>query len=295
MANVPMKLDSSNVGFELDLDSFDDFDQALAASGDAIASGVLGTANDDVQALLDAMAKETGATTNFDDTRSTNDWDAKLRAALGDGAAEALRAPLSRWIQAGVAALPTSGGLTGSLAGAPMNAAPSLTLDQVFGVPAAHAGFAPSGSASWVAGADDRVVMGMSMTVDPTAFLLAEAAGPALTEFPDATSLTLALAESLPCSTVAEVITQAHSKGDPWSNDAASTEQLCIDAVQTLTYAALDAGGAESSLDVALTASGSVGDHAELTSFSGRWLGHFTTPDGSISLTGAATSTNPPK
>lgn len=296
MANVSMKLDSSNVGFELDLDSFDDFDQALSGPTDAITSALVGSATDDVEALLDAMGKGSNDARAFADARNSKAWDDALRTALGSNAASVLRGPLGRWIQAGMAAFPTSGGLTGTITGS-AGGAPSISLGKVFGLAASRSGFAPSGTASWEAGADDRIVLGMSMKVNPTAFLLAEALAAASDEVAGAPSLAVALSDSVPCSTVATTLVAAgvsrnHSTAEC---DAACTEQLCVDAVQTLTDAfdGLDADGGTSALDVALTASGTVGATAELANFSGRWLGHFTTPDGSSSLTGAATSTPP--
>lgn len=288
--NVPMKLDASMLGFELDLDSFDDFDQALAGATDALVSGVLGNASDDVEALLDAMS-ERADDSSFADDRKKNGWDDAVRDALGANAAEALRGPLGRWLQAGLTNLPASGGLTGALTGT-MSGPPSVSLDSVFGLSAADSGFTPSGTASWEAGADDRVVIGMSMALDPAAFLLAQALAPAQADVPDAEDLAGALAESAPCGTVAAALVAAGVKrGRSTANcDADCTERLCDDAVGDLV-AALDTGSADATLDVALTASGTVGDDAELTSFSGRWLGRFTTPDGSSSLTGAAMNT----
>jgi hypothetical protein len=291
IANVPMKLESSNLGFELDLDAFDEFDQALAGPTTEVTDALLGNASDDVVALLDAMRADLSDATAFDTARKGQNWDEELRAALGSNAATVLRDPLSRWIQAGLAGLPTSGGLTGSLAGS-MSGAPSVTLGKVFGIAAQTATFKPSGAASWEAGADDRVVMGMSVALTPTTFLLAEALGPASAEVADATSLAVALGESLPCSTVAATLVAAGvAKNQSFTAcNAACTKQICVDAVQTLTDAAFDADLTTWTLDVALTASGTVGSDAELASFSGRWLGRLMTADGASSLTGVATS-----
>jgi len=291
MANVPMKLESSNVGFELDLDSFDDFDQALAGPAAEVTSALLGGASDDVGALLDTMGAEASDATAFAAARSAQNWDDALRNALGSNADVVLRDPLSRWIQAGLAALPTSGGLTGTLTGS-TNGTPNVTLAKAFGLTASTAGFKPSGTASWEVGADDRVVVGMSMTMTPTTFLLAEALGPATAEVEGAPSLAVALDELVPCSTVAATLVAAGVAKNESLKDcnAACTEQLCVDAVQILADAPADADGTKWTLDVAFTASGTVGADAQLASFSGRWLGRLTTADGSSSLTGLATS-----
>ncbi len=291
MANVPMKLESSKVRFELDLDSFDDFDQALSGPAADVASSLLGSASDDVEALLDAMGAEASDASAFADARSAQHWDDELRGALGSNAAVVLRDPLARWLQAGLTNLPTSGGVTGTLTGA-TNGTPSVALDKVFGTAASASGFTPSGTTSWEAGADDRVVLGMSMAVDPTTFLLAAALAPASAEVEGAPSLAVALGESVPCSTVATTLVAAGvAKNESIEScNAACTEQLCVDAVQTLMDAAVDADRTKWTLDVALTASGTVGADAQLASFSGRWLGRLTTADGAKSLTGLATA-----
>jgi hypothetical protein len=291
MANVPMKLESSNVRFELDLDSFEDFDQALSGPASDVANTLLGSASDDVGALLDAMGAEASDAGAFADARSARNWDDELRGALGSNAGVVLRDPLGRWIQAGLASLPTSGGLTGTLTGS-MAGPPSVALEEVFGSSASASGFMRSGTASWEVGADDRVVLGMSLAVDPTTFLLAEALAPASAEVEGAPSLTVALSESVPCSTVASALVAAGVAKNESIKDcnAECTEQLCVDAVQTLMGPALDADAPKWTLDVALTASGTVGADAQLASFSGRWLGRLTTADGASSLTGLASA-----
>jgi hypothetical protein len=296
MTNVPMKLDMSNIDFTLDLDSFDDFDAALAEPATAVTDSVLGTATDDVEALLDAMHDLASSGTSFADARSANAWDTQVRATLGASATDALRAPLTRWMQAGMDAMPTSGGLLGTLTGSP-GGAPSVTLDTVFGVPAATSGFTPTGTPSWEADANDVVLIGMSMSVAAATFLLDAATEPAMTEVSGADSLSSALAASVPCSTVADVLiangeSSRHSTTDC---DAACTLQLCSDAVASLLAGALATDTPLSTLDIALKAPGSVGDDAELTSFyNGEWLGRFSTSEGSTDLTGVADGNVPP-
>jgi hypothetical protein len=294
IANVPMKLESSNVGFELGLDSLDELEQALAVPTADLTNAMLGSASDDVEALLDAMADASADAGAFADARGAHAWDDELRVALGSNAGVVLRDPLGRWIQAGLAELPMSGGLTGTLAGS-AKGPPKVTLDELFGLPASASGFSASGTPSWEAGADDRIVLGMSMTLNPTEFLLAEALGPASSEVDGAASLTVALGETVPCSTVAATLVAHGALKNQSIKDcnAECTEQICVDAVQNLTDAALDADEGKWTLDVALTASGTVDADARLASFSGRWLGRLTTTDGASNLTGPATGEQP--
>ena len=293
MANVPMKLDSSNVRFTLDLDSSDAFDTAFASSEATVTASLLGDATDDVEALLDAMGDLASDPNAYASARTAGDWDTAVRTALGGGGGEALRAPLTRWIDAGLPASGDTDGIVGTLTGSGDGAAPKVALESAFGLDAASAGFTQTGTASWNASADDSVVIGFSMSVAPATFLLAGATAPALAAVTGATDLASALAGAVPCSLVADTLAALGSKSSralpDCGKDSACAQQMCENAVSALVTQALASDTAPASLDVALTASGSVGDSAELTSFTGQWLGRLTTDDGPSSLTGVAT------
>ncbi len=297
MTNVPMKLDASVVDFKLGLDTADDLDAALADSEQAMLAAVLGEADDDVAALLDAMGNASGSAENFDDVRTSLDWDAAVREKLGASAASAVRAPLARWIASGLDTEHVASGLTGSLSGTP-GGSPSVTLSSVFGVAPSRAGFTPSDTGSWEASADDRVVIGMSMSVSPATFLLGAARGPALDEVPGAKSVPAALVAVVSCADVAAaLVAHGESKNDSIKDCAADcTEQLCVNAVHTLVDAAAASDEGPSTLDIALTGSARVGEDAQLTGFGGgdcTWLGHWSLPEGTMNLSGPASGAAP--
>jgi hypothetical protein len=296
MTNVPMKLDASVVDFKLGLDSADDLDAALADPEQAMLAAMLGDAEDDVAALLDAMGNASSAD-NFVDVRKSFDWDGAVREKLGASAASAVRAPVARWIATGLDTEHVASGLTGSLSGTP-GGSPSVTLSSVFGVAPSRAGFTPSDTASWEASADDRVVIGMSMSVLPANFLLGAARGPALDEVPGAKSVSAALGAVVSCADVAAaLVAHGESKNDSTKGCAADcTEQLCVNAVHALVDAAAASDEGPSQLDIALTGSARVGEDAQLTGFGGgdcTWLGHWSLPEGTMNLSGPASGAAP--
>jgi hypothetical protein len=295
MTNVPMKLDKSDVDFTLTLDTLDEFQAALAGPEQTIALSVLGEHDDDVDALLSQMAANASNGDSFSAARTTLGWDDAVRSTLGAASTDALRAPLARWMQAGIDANSLDNRLQGSLQGV-ADAAPTLTLSSIFGISTAHASAEPSGTQSWEAGADDGVLIGMRFSFLPAWFLLSAARGPAVHEVSGATSLSEALAGAVSCADVATtLVAHGKSKGHSTSDcDKNCTRQLCDDAVHALLVAALASDPEPSTFEVALTASGSVGDDAELTGFSGNWLGHWSLPDGTTDLHGTASGAAAP-
>jgi hypothetical protein len=294
MTNVPMKLDESVVDFTLGLDTTEDFDAGLAEPEQAMFAAMLGGADDDVAALLDAMGS---ASSDFADVRESLGWDDVVREALGASAATAVRAPLARWIASALDQEHVASGLTGSLRGMP-DGSPSVTLSSVFGVAPSRAGFTPSDTASWEASADDRVVIGMSMSVLPATFLLGAARGPALDEVSGAKSISAALAAVVSCADVAAaLVAHGESKNDSTKGCAADcTEQLCVNGVRALVDAATASDDGPTTLDIALTGSARVGEDAQLTGFGGgdcTWLGHWSLPEGTMNLSGPAKGAAP--
>ncbi|HSU41847.1 MAG TPA: hypothetical protein VLJ38_19845, partial [Polyangiaceae bacterium] len=294
MTNVPMTLDASVVDFTLGLDSPDAFDAALAEPQQAMLAAVLRDADDDTAALLDAMSENASSTKTFADARTSLDWDAVVREKLGASATSAVRAPLARWIARALDEEHVLGGLTGTLRGTP-GGPPTVTLSSVFGVAPSRSGFTPNDTSSWEAGADDGVLIGMSMSVSPAEYLYGAARGPALDEVPAANSVAAALAAAVSCTDVAAaLVAHGQSKSNSTKGcDASCTEQLCVNALHTLMDAATASDAGPSTLDIALTASGSVGDDAELTGFSGNWLGRWSLPGGSANVSGPASGAAP--
>jgi hypothetical protein len=281
MTNVPIKLDTSDVDFALTLDAPDALDAALADSEQAVLDAIVGSSDDDVAALLDTMAAQASKPSTFRAARASGDWDTSLRTELGASATTVLRAPLAAWMQNGTGQDATQNGLEGSIHGM-QDGAPTVSLTSVFGVSASRAGFAPTGTPSWSAAADDGVLISVSMTAQPATFLLAAAEQPALDAVTGAKNLAGALASTVSCTTVAATLS------DYSGCNTGCIEQLCEHAVQSLLDGALSADE-PASLAVAFNGYGSVGPDAELASFGGGdWVGHWSVGDATAELSGPA-------
>jgi hypothetical protein len=109
--------------------------------------------------------------------------------------------------------------------------------------------------------------------------LTALAEAPAELEFSDALSVEAALAESVDCSQVSQVLLasgEVPGKSLYASCDAACALLACVGAVGNLWANARDASSADNAT-LSITASGAtqVGDTAEVTRLSGTWLGEL--------------------
>jgi hypothetical protein len=277
LSNVPIKLDGSEFEFTLNLDETGSipFDEALAPYRSGIANGLLGAATDDVEALLDEMARIwRDAPATFEELRASKTWDDWVRYEVGATAADVLRAPLGGFLLDGVAALHEGGGIVAKLVGSADNA--SITLKSVFGVtPLSRTTFKVVGEASLDVDAADGLLVGASLEFMPREFLAAAARVPAVAAVEDVSTLSEALAAA-PCAVVAATLV-AHGASANHSTggcDEACTLERCSTAVTNLLDAAVITEDTPSAVDIALTASAIVGNDAELLGFcSGGWLG----------------------
>ncbi len=303
LTDVPIKLDQSHVHFTLSLSPATPFTDALGPPTDAILAALVGTATDDVTALLDAMQGTLADDAAFRSTRRAEKWDSTVRDALPDGA-QALRSTLGGWIASGVAAMPFDAALVGDLTGN-SGSPPTLSLTSAFGLAAATSTFVPAGKTSWSAQADDSVLIGLGVSFDPAGLLLGSALGPAALAAPDAVDLGAALGD-IWCKTVAQTLV-AHGESAKHSTDdcnEACTEALCLAGIEVLVQGASTPSAQPATLDIALTGTGGVGVDANLTSLGGDWLGSLVMPSatpeapdadpiGPITLLGDATALDP--
>jgi hypothetical protein len=282
MTNVPMTFDTSDLGVTLGLESFAPLASALVAPKQALLAAVLGKATDVVDALLDAMRKDASDPAAFGSTRGTEKWDGYVSEALGPAAPTAIRDPLTRWLDAGLANLQANPSLGLRLRGVAGQTGPTVSLTSVLGLTPARSGFSPSadGAPTWQASANDNVLIGFGLTFDPATLLLGAARAPALAELLGTNNLNEALANAVPCQTVAAALV-AHGESSGNSIDGCDrrcTVKLCSQAIADLLTTIGTPATTPATLDVALTAAGTVGADAELVAFDGSWLGWLTRP-----------------
>jgi hypothetical protein len=296
VTNRPIQLAQSQVTLRLGLRGQED---ALSAGMQSVIASareaILGDAQSDAEALLDAMEEEatdaalcTG--NRFANARESNAWDEELALALGAAAATSIRDDLTLWLEAGVPALAVDDALVGGVRAVPdtMELA-ELTLESVAGFDALDAGFAESAECTWRADAHDNVVLGATLGFNPAALLLLAAEEPALADEPDADSLEGALAlRRGRCDTVTATLT-TNGQGVDQSClpcDVACTRSLCERALARLVSRASDALADGATLRFAATGLAEVGDQAELRTLVGTWVGNLDAADMPAELSG---------
>ena len=285
--DVPIRLDESRVELELSLASLDGWTGALDAPLAEVRAAIRDGADDDVEALLDAMADslDSGDRAVFSATRGSETWDLRVRDALGARAETLLTEPLGRWLTAGLDGLDGEAAFSGVLASDAAGGSAELVLHSVFGLDPEEAGFTVPSRGLWMVSADD-VVFGMPLDFTPAKFLIAAAEAPALDEVDGAKTIADALSELVPCSEVAAALTSYPDC------DADCFEDTCRAGLDALVerLATLDTGTA--TLDVAASGETSVGPNAELETFDGDWIGKLDYDDEIVDVGGTARATS---
>ncbi len=300
VTNVPIQLASSEISVSFD---FDGYAGALLAALEptrvAVLDGLVGSREDDVEALLDAMHEaSTGDQTSFASARTAERWDAVLRTEIGSSAPRFLRDPLDRWLTAGLDRV-SAGTLVGTLAStgtAPDGA--ELTLASVAGLDPTGLGFDTKNATTWYAASSpaDGVFFGTTLAFAASRLVVGAAEPPALDEQPAVKDLAGALAAALPCSAVADALT-AHGQalGESYAGcDATCTEALCgvaLDAI-VLDLAGLS-GSSRAKLDLAGAADARVGSEAEVVALDGTWVGDLAIDSDAASLGGLVVAPAP--
>jgi hypothetical protein len=295
VTDVPMHLSTQALDLNLALSSRADwtplFELPIGSALDATLDG----AADDVEALLDAMQAALGsaARSEFSDMREASGWDVQLRAALGAAtAATSVRAPLERWMRAGLAEMKLDPAFETRLS-ADASDDPKLTLEESFGFEAESVHTSVVGSPRFSADARDSVLLGADLELDPARLLLSSAEGQAEDEVDGAANVSEALAELVSCDVVADTLI-GYGLNTGYANaecDADCVHDLCREAIDELVSRAADATrDAPARIELAVSGPGQVGERAEFSALNGSWLGRFTRGDVTADLAGSATA-----
>jgi hypothetical protein len=276
----PVNLDATVLGLEFGPTAPKPaLSKLMSAAVSSAESALSGGATSDVAALLDAMQDATLAASRdaFSAARTLHTWDAALTTAFGIGASTRLRDPADRWLGAGLVrfyAADTFSGQLGSVAGGAL-----LTLTAVAQIPATSAGFPASFPTTWSADSSDTLLLGTELSWVPSRLVTALAIAPALLDFPTATTLEGALAQSVDCTLVGKTLL-AHGTvvGSAVYDgcDQNCAVSACTSAVAALWKSAGNASGnTNASLTVTGTGAAQVGDDASVTSLGGSWVGEL--------------------
>jgi hypothetical protein len=299
VTNRPIQFDQSSVRLELGLsDKEAELEAAMQPVIDAARQAVLGTAASETEALLDAMEEEATASgvcgvNGFTSARNANAWDSELAGAFAAQPATAFRDDLGGWLAQGVASLAIDDAFVGTLTAEPdVVGQANLVLSSVAGFRPRDAGFARSVGATWMADASDNVVVGTTLSFNPSALLVLAARAPASMDEPEATSLAGALSlRAGRCDTIAATLTASGQGPGQSCADCTldCTRALCESGIERLVArasAALDADADRASLLIAATGLAAVGEQAELQSLDGSWVGALDAADHTSELGG---------
>ncbi|MEI9950873.1 MAG: hypothetical protein WDO74_18335 [Pseudomonadota bacterium] len=293
----PLNLNATNLSLRLGAsDPHPEFDKLIKGSASSAESALLGSAKDDVAALLDGMRDAAPAASReaFNVVRTQNGWDGALESAFGKGAARRLRDPAQRWLTAGLLALNVPDALVGQVT--PLESGASFTPSAVGTASPSSAGFVGSVPVQWSADSNDTVLLGMDLTWQPSRLVTALAVAPALSEFPEATSAELALALSVDCAQVGQVLLANGTKAG--STAFASCDESCAAGLCRTAVAAawgkaqLSSGTNMATLSITAAGTAEVGDDAEASQLDGSWVGELRTDDATASVSGALSATS---
>lgn len=272
------------------------FDKLLQASARVAEDALLGSAKSDVEALFDGMreAAPEASLEAFDVARTMGAWDSALESAFGKSALRRLRDPAQRWLSAGLLALNAPDALIGKLA--PLSSGATFTPSAVATASPGDAGLPGFFVANWSADSNDTVLLGMELNWEPSRLVTALAVAPALLEFPEATRVEQALALSVDCAQVGELLlANGTTPGSAAfaSCDASCIANLCSDAVATAwSNAQLSSGAQIDTLSVTGSGAAQVGDDARATGLSGSWVGELRTESATAPVSGALSASS---
>jgi len=272
------------------------FDKLLKASATLAENAMLGSAANDVAALLDDMRDSSPASSRdeFSSARTQLGWDDALANAFGKSAARRVRDPAQRWFSAGLLALNAPDALVGQLAS--LRSGASFSPSAVGQVSPPSAGFPDQFQCTWSADSNDTLLLGTDLSWVPSRLVTALATAPALLEFPEATGPQLALSRAVDCALVGNVLSV--NGVNPGSAAFAACDEncvtnLCDNAVAAAwSRAQLSSGADIASLSVTASGAAQVGDEAQAIALAGSWVGELKTTDGVAPVSGALSATS---
>ena len=296
-SDVPINLAATQLALSFgQTDARPEFSKLMKSSASAAESALTGDAPSDVQALLDAMASATAAANRdaFSAARLAKNWDAALSSAFGPAAATRLRAPVDRWMSAGLQGLAAPDAFRGQVSA--LSAGALLELTSVAGIAPADAGFPSNFQSTWSADSSDILQLGTELSWVPSRLVTALALAPALVEFPQAAGLEGALTQSVDCELVAQTLL-AHGATPGGAVYASCGESCavstCSSAVSALWQKARDSSGSTvASLAFTGTGRADIGDDASATALDGSWVGELSVSADSAPASGTLSATS---
>lgn len=293
LSDVPLRLAGTALRLTLDLAAITpSWRVLLAPAAAAVSSAFAGAADDDVDALLDAMLEVAPARApdaDFATARTSGGWDGALHGYVAlRGGNRLLRDALERWLLDGAAGLESSGALVGTVTPVAGVDGKADFVAESFGEHAASAaGWPESTLVSWQAEPGDRLLLGLRIPWTPAELLLALGAEAALADHPAAASVAQALDEVVDCAALGADL-QVRALGSMGSCDASCAADVCVLALDALwRRAATDTEPVTASVELSATAAAAVDARARPVGCEGTWTGQILLGDEAATGSGA--------
>jgi hypothetical protein len=243
---------------------------------------LVGTASDDLAALLDAMSALSSDVPAFAEARAEQGWRAALVESL---AAElpgtGLRTMVQDWMRTGLERLEEPGAFLGTLTSLRANGDASLELESVIGLAVGETGFERENTASVLAETEDVLRVGATLTWRPSPLLAAAANLAALDRDPARSSAADAMATQFGCANVADVLAAAGSSpGQAFAGcDEACVLELCRGAMRDLWLRVAESDLPAVPWQISGASRAQIDESARPISVAGSWIGSLTVSD----------------
>ena len=215
----PMQTVGLSFQMSFGVEATEKLNPALDALAFRSVRSMVGSANDDLAALLDAMSVLSSDPLAFEQARTAQNWRAALVSSLDeDLPGTGLRTMVQEWMRVGLERLEVPGAIQGTLTSLDAEGTASLALESVMNLTPEATGFERENTASARAETEDFLRIGATLAWRPSP-LLAEAANlTALDQNPTQTSAAGAMAVNLAVVTWPACWSQpaSHRRGFWW-------------------------------------------------------------------------------
>ena len=257
------------------------FEQNVAA---AILAASFPSSSTEAAHLLDAMAAASTSPTQFANARSQKGWDAAAGTWLGQHA-PSMHDRITKWI--GEAAQAGAGDLIGHIDGDPSK--PIFTPTTLGALDATKAGVSAPLPFAWSGQANDVLSISGNVTIVPSQLACLAADQGAQADVQGATNVPDALVSTMDCAGLGSALAQSgYAFGQC---DGACMGDLCSSAITNLwadAAASLSQPNDALTLSISAAAPATVGDAADVESYTGTWVGAFGFATTQIATKGAA-------
>jgi hypothetical protein len=236
---------------------------------------LLGTASDDLAAVLDAMSSLATDSIAFEQARTERNWRGVLVDALGGSVSgSGLRSALDGWMSTGLGELSEPDAIVGTLEAPDGDGQAPFVLSAVAGLPPAEAGFTQQNVAAVTTDTGDLLRVATTLSWQPTPLLAALAERVAIGET-GASSVPDALARQLDCANVAELLVDAgNSPGEAFPDcDDNCMLSLCDAAMEVLWSRVTSSPLPAVPWEISGASRAEIDADARPTSVSGNWVG----------------------